>query len=109
MPMRYRRMARAVLSGAILALLPGLGSEGVTARAQTPGSGSAASPAAGKIYTNKTVFHLPIKIDERLRTELREVFLYVKDGTGEWQRKDAGPPTQSHFTFRVPHDGEFWF
>jgi hypothetical protein len=104
-----RWTAGTVLSGAILALLPVLGVRGVTASAQAPKSPAASSPAPEKIYTNKTVFLLPIKIDERLRADLREVLLYVKDGAGEWQRKDSVPATQSHFTFHVPHDGEYWF
>jgi hypothetical protein len=107
--MFYRRTVRTVLSGAILALLPILGARGVTARAQSAGGPAATSSTPGKIYTNKTVFHLPIKIDERLRSDLREVILYVKEGAGDWQRRDAVPATETHFTFRVPHDGEYWF
>jgi len=92
-----------------MALLLVLLSHGITARAQAPSGGPANSPGNGKIFTSKTIFHLPIKIDDRLRGDLREVYLYVKDGSGPWQRKDAVAPTQTHFTFRVPHDGEYWF
>jgi len=109
MPMHSRRTASAVLSSAVLALLPVLMSQGVTAWAQAPNGGPANSAGDGKIHTSKTVFHLPIKIDERLRGDLREVYLYVKDGVGPWLRKESVAPTQTHFTFRVPHDGEYWF
>jgi hypothetical protein len=101
--------AKKVLAAAVLAILPAFGLQAVTVRAQAPGGPAASNPASQKIYTSKTVFHLPIKIDDRLRGDLREVCLYVKDGVGEWQRKDSVPPTQTHFTFRVPHDGEYWF
>src|SRR5207237_1038562 len=99
MPMHYRRTAKAVLSGAVLALLPVLGSQGTPARAQAPSAGMAGNPASNKIVTNKTVFHLPIKIEDRLRSELREVYLYVKDGSGTWQRKQTVAPAETHFTF----------
>jgi hypothetical protein len=101
--MHYRLAARAVLTGAILALMPVFGWKGATASGQAP------VQVPGKIYTSKTVFKLPIKIDDRLRTDLKEVCLYVKDGAGEWERKDSVPPTQGEFQFRVPHDGEYWF
>jgi len=92
-----------------VALLPVLASLGGLARAQAPSGGPASNSSSNKIFTSKTVFHLPIKIDERLRADLREVYLYVKDGSGAWLRKEAVAPTQTHFTFRVPHDGEYWF
>jgi hypothetical protein len=101
-------MAKAVLSGALLTLLPAVAFE-QTARAQAPSGSAAPSPGMNKIHTSKTIFHLPIKIDDQARGSLREVYLYVKDGSGPWLRKDAVPPTQTHFTFRVPHDGEYWF
>ena len=100
--------AKAIIAGASVALLAILG-PCVTSYAQAPGGGAPNTPANNKIYTNKTVFHLPIKIDDRLRGDLREVYLYVKDGSGPWLRKDTVAPTQTHFTFRVPHDGEYWF
>jgi hypothetical protein len=102
------RTAKAVVAGASVALLALLG-PCVSCYAQAPGGGAPGTPAGNKIFTNKTIFHLPIKIDDRLRGELREVYLFVKDGNGPWQRKDAVAPTQTHFTFRVPHDGEYWF
>jgi hypothetical protein len=101
------RTAQAAVTGASVALLAFLG-PCRTSYAQAPGAG-VPSTTANKIVTNKTVFHLPIKIDDRLRGDLREIYLYVKDGSGPWLRKDTVPPAQTHFTFRVPHDGEYWF
>ena len=109
MPIHSSRTANAVVNGACLALLGVLGPSGAIGYAQAPAAGPAANQASNKIFTNKTVFHLPIKIDDRMRGDLREVYLYVKDGTGPWARKETVLPSQTHFTFRVPHDGEYWF
>lgn len=62
-----------------------------------------------KTYTNKTFFHLPIEIDKKARASVREVILYVKEGTGSWLKKEVAPATQSHFTYQVAKDGEYWF
>jgi hypothetical protein len=78
------------------------------------GSGAAAqSPPAAQLpkvtYTKNTVFHLPVQMEERTRGNLREVCLYVKSGSGDWVRQETGQPTMSHFSYKVPHDGEYWF
>src|SRR5690242_14533432 len=74
--------------------------------AQTP-------KAPRTVYTNRTTFSLPVKIDERDRAELSEVKFYarmVQGGSkGQWVCKETAPPSQSKFTFRAPHDGEYWF
>ena len=90
----YRRIAMAVLSG--VALL------GTTVQAQTP-----AVPL--KIWTMRTAFKLPVKIDEKDRGNLDKVELYVKDGNEPWTCRDTAPPTQTAFTYHVQHDGEYWF
>src|SRR5262249_42964485 len=74
-----------------------------------PASQAPCDIGTGKIYTNKSIFHLPVKIDERVRDSLREVCLFVKANGGPWVRKEAAPPTQSHFTYQVGPDGEYWF
>jgi len=61
------------------------------------------------IYTNKTVFHLPVRIDDRHRAGLREIRLYVKNGAADWARQETGQPDVKHFSYRVPQDGEYWF
>jgi hypothetical protein len=73
-------------------------------RAQPPG------PAAGgKMYTNKQQFRLPFNMSDSDRAKLREVQLYVKSGDEGWQCKEIGQPTQTHFSFHAPRDGEYWF
>jgi len=90
------RLAVLVLSG--VALL------GASAHAQ-PAPGS-----PGKIYTRRTAFRLPVKIDDKDRAALDKVQLYVKNGPSEpWVCKVTAPPTQPDFTYHVDHDGEYWF
>jgi hypothetical protein len=75
-----------------------------TGRAQPNG------PAAGgKMYTNKQQFRLPFNMSDSDRAKLREVQLYVKSGDEGWAIKEIGQPTQTHFSFHAPHDGEYWF
>ena len=51
------------------------------------------------VYTNRTTFSLPVKIDERDRAELKELKFYVKmvqgGSKGEWVCKETAPPSQS--------------
>src|SRR5439155_23071134 len=65
------------------------------------------------VYTNRTTFSLPVKIDERDRAELKELKFYVKmvqgGSKGEWVCKETAPPSQPKFTFRATQDGEYWF
>src|SRR5262249_26563773 len=44
-----------------------------------------------QVYTNKTAFRLPIKLDEGRQADLREVQLFVKAGNGPWTQKDTAP------------------
>jgi len=87
-----------------LALVSALGNIG-PAEGQ-PGS---ANQAPGKHYTREPVFHLPISIQEKVRSSIREVQLFMKVGSGDWQWKETALPTQRAFTFKAPADGEYWF
>ncbi|HEV3204449.1 MAG TPA: hypothetical protein VGY77_08705 [Gemmataceae bacterium] len=71
----------------------------------------AQGPAAPrKIYTDKTAFKLPLQVDEKERSRIREVQLHVKAGSsGSWALKEAVPATQKEFVFHAPKDGEYWF
>ena len=60
-------------------------------------------------YTKNTTFHLPVQMDEATRAGLREVCLYVKAGSADWVRQETGLPSMSHFSYKVPRDGEYWF
>jgi hypothetical protein len=80
---------------------------GVGGRARGQAAGAA---APRKIYTNRTAFKLPLRVEERDRPRLQEVQLYVREGVaGAWVMKDSVPPSQSEFIYRVTQEGEYWF
>jgi hypothetical protein len=70
-------------------------------------------PSSAKLpkmtYTKNTVFHLPVQMDDKDRANVREVCLYVKSGSADWVRQETGLPSISHFSYKVPRDGEYWF
>jgi hypothetical protein len=85
--------------------LPGLAILVAAVQAQAP-----AGPAPTKVYTGKTTFKLPVRIDERERGSLNEVRLFVKSSlSGPWTPVKSAPPTQASFSYQVPQDGEYWF
>ncbi len=88
-----------------LALLPGLALLATVVQGQTP-----AGPSGPKrVYTQKTNFKLPIRIDDKDRPTIQEVRLYVKFGPqGQWQPITV-PPSQSSFNYQAAQDGEYWF
>jgi hypothetical protein len=63
----------------------------------------------GKHYTKELVFHLPVSLQEKMRSNIRELQLFMKTSNGDWQCKEIAPATQRSFTFRAPADGEYWF
>src|SRR5262249_4534122 len=68
--------------------------------------------AAGprKIYTNRTAFKLPLRVEEKDRPRLQEVQLYVRSGPqGTWEMKDRADPNKTEFIYRVAQEGEYWF
>src|SRR5262245_28091587 len=69
----------------------------------------AGAPAARMQYTNRQQFRLKIDLGDTDRQKLREVQLYVKSGNEPWACKETAPPTQTHFGFKAPQDGEYWF
>ncbi len=101
-----RPRALAALSCLGLLLAPALGYlSGLNLAAQGPGG-----QLPPRSYMNKSVFYLPIHIDERARANLREIQLYVKDNpTMPWRPADKAQPSASVFPFRPPQDGEYWF
>ncbi|MCI0377286.1 MAG: hypothetical protein L0215_06760 [Gemmataceae bacterium] len=65
---------------------------------------------AQRTYLNRNVVHLPIQINERDRSKILEVQLYVKEGPqAPWTLRDKAPVTQPFFSFRAVRDGEYWF
>jgi hypothetical protein len=89
---------------ALLAVLVSIGLAGTT-RANPP----AGDPSTNKHYTREPGFSLPIRIDDKSRSTIKEVLLYVKAGQDQWQLKESAPPSQMAFKFKAPHDGEYWF
>jgi hypothetical protein len=88
-----------------LALLPGL----ALLVTNVYGQGPAGATGPKRVYTQKTNFKLPIRIDDKDRPNILEVRLYVKYGlTGQWQPISV-PPTQSSFNYQATQDGEYWF
>ncbi len=93
----------------VAALTAGLACGTAAVLAQSSG-GPASSQATKKTFTKNTSFNLPIQhLDEKTRTTLREVQLYVKIGASDWVRQEVVTPQTPYFTYRVPQDGEYWF
>ena len=67
-----------------------------------------ASPP-GKIYTNRTSLRLPITLTDQGRGQVRELALWVKQGSDPWRLAVTAQPTQKFFDYRATRDGEHWF
>jgi hypothetical protein len=89
----------------LLAAFVLVGLAGSALRANPP----AGEPAGNKHYTRDAVFRLPIRIEDKARSTIKEVQLYVKVGQGEWQFKEKAPSSQEAFKFKAPQDGEYCF
>jgi hypothetical protein len=66
-------------------------------------------PKLEKRFSKNAQFKLPLQMGDVERQTLREVHLYVKYGNDNWVLADKVAPSQSHFTFKAPRDGEYWF
>jgi hypothetical protein len=87
-----------------LMLLPGLGTL-AGARAQAP-----APQLPPKSYWNKQAFDLPVDIDDRFRSGLREIHLYSKAHPSRpWVLMAKEGPGAKVFRVRPTQDGEYWF
>jgi len=76
--------------------------------AQTPTPAPTSQPPK-KIYTRVSQFRLPFNLDEADRNRIRDVLLFVKTSDAAWMQQDTAAPTQTHFSFRAPRDGEYGF
>lgn len=75
-----------------------------------PAAAADQAPAPKKVYTNRTAFKLPLRVDEKDRERLQSVELHVKTVPGgSWALQASVPPTQTEFVYKVPQDGEYWF
>ena len=63
-----------------------------------------------KSYMAKNALYLPVIVDDRARSSLREIHLYIKDGpSGVWRLAEKASPAKTGFEYRLPQDGEYWF
>ncbi len=89
------------------------GADALTNRAMGQTPAAPAAPAANEpaqYFLNRHTIHLPIQLQEEFRPILQEIRLYYKDRLqAPWTLRDKAPPTQTSFTFKAPHDGEYWF
>jgi hypothetical protein len=77
--------------------------------AQSP-QGTPAPKLPDRTYMTKNAFYLPVIIDDRVRTGLQEIRLYVKEGPGGvWECKEKLGPAATGFNYRLTADGEYWF
>lgn len=99
-----RRLRHAALSLAVAAA--GIGCEIFLVSAQPPrAQNSASSPK--KFYLTSRVFRVPLHLDRAVIPNLKEVCVYIKEGTESWQCVNKTEPTAPFITCDLPHDGEF--
>lgn len=67
----------------------------------------AASPPP--IYTKNATLRLPVQIDERTRSQITEVKLYVRQETGNWKCNQTSPANATAFDFKSEGDGKYYF
>lgn len=75
----------------------------------TPTSVRSLTTMPKRIYTKTAEFKLPIQMDDKTRSNLDRVCLYVKCGDAAWVRQETGPASMPYFLYRVPQDGEYLF
>jgi hypothetical protein len=101
-----RRKVRVRLAIAGLSSALALGIEAYAAAADP------ASPIAARvplIYQKSRSFRVPFHLDPAERARRRELQLWVSDDFGRsWKQRGTTTPDRPSFTFREPHDGEFW-
>ncbi len=81
----------------------------VSAAAWIVGTCAASAQAPAPIYTKNAALRLPIQLDERSRSEVAEIKLYVRGPSGAWECVRTAPSTQTAFDYRAPSDGEYSF
>lgn len=60
------------------------------------------------VRTSKRDICVPIEFDAKAGLNVREICLYVKEGTGPWQCLDRCLPSTKQILCQLPHDGEYW-
>jgi hypothetical protein len=101
---------RGILGGLLLALGGLCPTMQIQVAAQTSSTSLDPARLPEKHYMTKSTFFLPVNIDERSRSNIKEVQLWVKEGLrGQWTYADKLAPTQPGFNYRLMRDGEYWF
>ncbi|MEX0938670.1 MAG: Ig-like domain repeat protein [Pirellulales bacterium] len=68
------------------------------------------TPAAEPIPWRQNVFSIPYHVKPSAAQPPAEVLLYVSKDRGQtWELAARAEPRLLGFTFRAPHDGEYWF
>jgi hypothetical protein len=108
---RRSRWARLMCWGLGLAAVGGLAVSWAGAQSSAQGSAQSAEPSLPtKHYMSNNVFYLPVTLEDRMRSGLKEIQLYCKeDASQPWALKEKIAPHQNCFSFKAPHDGEYWF
>ncbi len=79
----------------------------------SPTQAAAAPPASQQVPTQVTrmvVFSIPFAAPTDAYPRAVEVQLFVsEDGGRSWRFVSRVDPSQKHFTFRAPRDGDYWF
>lgn len=70
---------------------------------------AAQSPAPQKVFTNKTLFTVPLKIADADRAKINGLKCYVKGPDGVWQLHESASAETSKFTYQAAADGEYQF
>ena len=62
-----------------------------------------------KHYSKDALFQLPISMEDKVRANIKEVQLWMKTGTNEWQSSQVAQPQQKSFKYKASADGEYCF
>src|SRR5262245_2110789 len=71
----------------------------------------AADPNGGEIVpVPDRGFQIPVRFDEKVRSQIREVILFESADKGlQWNQRAVNPPTKESFVVNVPADGWYWY
>src|SRR5688572_28221306 len=94
----------------VAALVLGVGGVATLADSARGQERPAAEPQLPRTYINKTRFHLPLLMDDSVKSRLREIHLFAKDGPSSgWRLLEKGTPLQSGFNIQNDKEGEYLF
>lgn len=59
------------------------------------------------LRTTKRDIYLPIELDPKVAANIRDIFLYMRQGNGPWECLERCSPTAKQFIHQLPGVGEF--